>query len=317
MKSPVIIEHEINEALRACATQARAAWPFLRFQMQIVSKRKGHLQRDGKPLTPEQIARLADCPAESAAQTLQEFSSVGLLRVGSDSSWFSPPLVQMENDRANGRIRAKLSRERPQGEPSPDVTPMSQPRAKPPSSHSSRGEKKEIAAQSKLAFASNADEAAAGEAKKDSATRSRKKRTPEEWRVFHQCKQRFCELHWPKHHDGQVYDFDSDNGTVCSANHSGLWSLLNDDAIAGDPARADQVMDYFAYFCSVQRPRWSSPLHMLGKKAGHYWQKSQLPRSSYAIGNTSNGEVHTVNSRRPGEFEQSIDIPILHPKAAG
>lgn len=121
-----------DPALRACTLEARGLWTDMLCLM-FESPRRGYLQHaTGKPVTPDQLARMTGCTAEQVSRLLRELEDAGVYSCTEHGVIFSRRLARDEAERSQIRERVRRARQR-EGEDcngrcnadvTPDVTPM-------------------------------------------------------------------------------------------------------------------------------------------------------------------------------------------------
>lgn len=87
-----------DEKLRACSLEARGLWIDLVCMMHK-NDRRGYLQLNGSPVTPEQIARMTGCSAEQATRCIAELVSSGVASVLEDGTHYSRRMLREEQKR--------------------------------------------------------------------------------------------------------------------------------------------------------------------------------------------------------------------------
>jgi hypothetical protein len=88
-----------DERLRMCSLEARGFWADLRCLMHK-GVRRGYLQQaSGKPLTLQQLARVARCSSEEASRLLRELVDSGAASVSDTGVVYDPVMVREEHKR--------------------------------------------------------------------------------------------------------------------------------------------------------------------------------------------------------------------------
>lgn len=110
-KSASDLEREIRAALGKCALSARGLWHEMRYLIETESDRPGHLQRNGRPISDQQLALAAGCSSKKVARLLQALVDVGLVE-RSRGCWISGRLAAMHTRRERRRILTQDWRQR-------------------------------------------------------------------------------------------------------------------------------------------------------------------------------------------------------------
>jgi hypothetical protein len=267
--------------------------------------RRGYLQHaTGKPVSPEQIARMTGCSADEVSRLLQELCDSGVYSCTTSGVIFSRRIVRDERKRQLC-VEAGKKGGNPTLKGQSKGAPKGAAKGEPTPSSSASSSITQIPAGAAIEARAAPEQVRAAPAKPPAAKKSKRTRTDEEHRIWQAFRREFCEQIWPRYFEGVAYDFDSEQRPQRRAiNYEALWRFLDHDAIAWDIEKARKTADYFAQFCADHHPCWDVPLQRLARKADQYWQKSLLPRSNRVIGNHN-----IVNSARPGEF--ATDLPIF------
>lgn len=110
-KSAREIEVEVDLALARCKSlSAEGLWRNMRYVIETESKRPGHLQQNGSPMTIDMLATRAGCSIDKATRLLQRLEVFGLVKTAKDGSILAPHLAALS--RENGRVAAKSARYR-------------------------------------------------------------------------------------------------------------------------------------------------------------------------------------------------------------
>lgn len=87
-----------DEKLRTCSLAARGLWMDL-LSLMHKNDRRGYLQVNGKPMTAEQLSRVAGCPTDEVLRLLEELVSAGVPSVTGDGIVFSRRMAHDEQVR--------------------------------------------------------------------------------------------------------------------------------------------------------------------------------------------------------------------------
>ena len=112
-KSVAEIEQEVFEAVQSLTLPAAGLWLKMRYLIERVSDRPGHLQRDGRPISGSALAIRAGADHETVSQLLRELADAGLVEVSEKERHIvSPRLAQIHEIRALKARQTTSSRER-------------------------------------------------------------------------------------------------------------------------------------------------------------------------------------------------------------
>jgi hypothetical protein len=87
-----------DAALRSCSFETRGLWIDILCHMHR-NDRRGYLQLNGSPVTPEQIARMTGCSADQATRCVAELLSSGVASVLDDGTLYSRRMLREEQKR--------------------------------------------------------------------------------------------------------------------------------------------------------------------------------------------------------------------------
>ena len=87
-----------DEKLRTCSPGARGLWVDM-LSLMHKNDRRGYLQINGKPATPQQLARMTGCSVEEVSRLLAELVDAGVPSVTEDGILYSRKMVRDESKR--------------------------------------------------------------------------------------------------------------------------------------------------------------------------------------------------------------------------
>jgi hypothetical protein len=105
------IEQDIFEAVQGLSLAAAGLWLKMRYYIERLSDRPGHLQRDGRRMSGSELAIRAGSPPDTVSLLLAELADAGLVAMSEkEAHIWSPKLVAVSHVRATRTNNTRKSR---------------------------------------------------------------------------------------------------------------------------------------------------------------------------------------------------------------
>lgn len=288
------VEREIRAALDRCVLETRGLWHEMRYLIEQ-SDRPGHLQLKGRPVSGEQLALAAGSSPDRVAPLLQDLVAVGLIEQAEGGVWYAPTIAQLKQVRERQRTRtndlrvrqraaggvtshacnAPVTPREARAHPPPASSLPRSPSSPPPTTLS--GE----AAPSPAKPAGAAGRPAKRKPAKAAAAATKRERTDQEHAERNAFNRWFSHECWPRHNNGEIYDFDSADAQKRAINHRSSWKIL--DGLGWKIDHAMQAADEFAWQCGQAFFRYAVPLKHLARDPEKYLRQAQIRESASSL----------------------------------